>query len=98
MENGYTNLMNTAQFGFDLVEYYKNTNDEWLRDSATLSLLAIEDILDRGRHYCSDPDQILEINIMMDKIREEIGVIRDADPESFREKVTRNCERLKSQF
>ncbi len=98
MKNGYGNLKNATQFGLDLVEYYKSTGDEWTKSNALLSLLGIEDILDRGRAYCDDSEQRQEINKLMDQIRNEIGKIRDADPELFKKKVAENSDRLKFRF
>lgn len=98
MKNGYEYLKNTAQFGLDIVDSYKSSDNELFKNNALFNLLAIEDILDRNRDYCSDSEQIQEINILMDKIRIEISHIRDADIESFKNLVTRNCDRLKSQF
>lgn len=98
MKNGFTYLKNTAQFGIDLIEFYKNTEDAWAKNNALLTILATEDILDRGRAYCDDSEQKQEINTLMDLIRGSIAEIRDGDPESFKILVNKNSDRLKLQF
>jgi hypothetical protein len=98
MKNGYENLKNTAQFGLDLLKYYKNSDDDWLKSNALLNMLAIEDILDRSKMYCTSPEEVREIYKFLDEIREGISEIRDVDKEAFKKKVYENSERLKSQF
>ena len=98
MKKETLDVNNLALFANYLIEKYDFEKDSFEKDNILFILLSLENVLDRGRIYRKNGEDLKILNNTLDLLREKIFKIKEEDSGSFNEKVDKEVNKIKNQY
>lgn len=98
MHKNELNIKSIADFSNDLIDEYDKTSDQREKNNILFILIDLEDILDRGRIFRKDSDELRFLNKKLDDVRSKIYDIKMEDPEEFNNKIQKNLQQIGIQY